>query len=850
MSTDALPLELRRALRAAARAPRLLIASDYDGTLAPIVDDPMQAHPHPEAVTALRALAELSATSVAVVSGRALRDLATLSRLPSEVALVGSHGSEFDIGFLQEITPEARALLARLVDELEKIAADRPGVHLEVKPASVALHVRNASLDDGEAALAEVRSGPAALPGVQTTDGKMVIELSVIETDKGSALDELRRRCAASTTVFFGDDVTDEKAFRRLRGPDVGVKVGPEPTGAQFRVGSTEDVSVALGFLLLERRAWLLGENAVPIERLTMLASPDAKALITPDASVTWLCHPAPDSAAVFASLIGGNSAGHFSVRPDHDGLPLGQEYVDATMTTMTRWSDLTVTDYLPHDTVDGRTDLTRVLTGTGTARVEFAPRPEFGQAPVHLEATAEGLRVHGTNDPMVLRAPGVDWQITDDGRHQSASALIPMGADPVLLELRMGSTDLAPAPAPEQDRRADAEAHWRDWAASLDLPTVKTSLSKRSALTLRGLTHAQTGSILAAATTSLPEEIGGVRNWDYRYCWLRDAALTAAALVAVGSLAEATAYLDWLHRVLDQLPGPERLNPLYTLHGDTLPPEAVLDDLPGYAGSRPVRVGNAANQQVQLDVFGPITDLIADLARARRAAGFSDADALTDRDWRLVEAMTTAVERRWTEADHGIWEIRSAPRHHVYSKTMCWLTVDRALALAAEFGRTAPEHWAPLRTQIAEDVLANGWSPQAGSYTNAYDGVDLDAATLHIGLSGLIDADDPRFEATVVATEAALRSGGTVYRYRHDDGLPGIEGGFHLCTAWLIESYLLIGRRDRAEELFRQLAGAAGPTGLMSEEFDPVAERALGNHPQAYSHLGLLRCALLLSRP
>src|SRR5699024_5129870 len=395
---------------------------------------------------------------------------ATLSRLPSEVALVGSHGSEFDIGFLQEITPEARALLARLVDELEKIAADRPGVHLEVKPASVALHVRNASRADGEAALAEVRSGPAALPGVQTTDGKMVIELSVIETDKGSALDELRRRCAASTTVFFGDDVTDEKAFRRLRGPDVGVKVGPEPSGAQFRVDTTEDVSVALGFLLLERRAWLLGENAVPIERLTMLASPDAKALITPDASVTWLCRPAPDSAAVFASLIGGNSAGHFSVRPDHDGLPLGQEYVDATMTTMTRWSDLTVTDYLPHDTVDGRTDLTRVLTGTGTARVEFAPRPEFGQAPVHLEATAEGLRVHGTNDPMVLRAPGVDWQITDDGRHQSASALIPMGADPVLLELRMGSTDLAPAPAPEQDRRADAEAHWRDWAASLDL--------------------------------------------------------------------------------------------------------------------------------------------------------------------------------------------------------------------------------------------------------------------------------------------------------------------------------------------------------------------------------------------
>src|SRR5699024_11531582 len=231
---------------------------------------------------------------------------------------------------------------------------------------------------------------------------------------------------------------------------------------------------------------------------------------------------------------------------------------------------------------------------------------------------------------------------------------------------------------------------------------------------------------------------IGGVRNWDYRYCWLRDAALTAAALVAVGSLAEATAYLDWLHRVLDQLPGPERLNPLYTLHGDTLPPEAVLDDLPGYAGSRPVRVGNAANQQVQLDVFGPITELIAALARARRAAGHADAEALTDRDWSLVLAMTSAVAQRWTEPDNGIWEIRGAPRHHVYSKVMCWVTVDRALGLAGDFGRAAEPEWESLRAKIADDVLENGWSAQAHSYTAAYDGVDLDAASLFIGLAGL----------------------------------------------------------------------------------------------------------------
>lgn len=372
----------------------------------------------------------------------------------------------------------------------------------------------------------------------------------------------------------------------------------------------------------------------------------------------------------------------------------------------------------------------------------------------------------------------------------------------------------------------------------------------KRSALTLRGLVHADSGSIMAAATTSLPEEIGGVRNWDYRYCWLRDAALTASALVSLGSLSEAENYLHWVHDVLETVPGPERLHPLYTLWGQSLPPEAVIDALPGYAGSRPVRVGNAANQQVQLDVFGPIVDLIATLARARTASGVTaNAEVLTDQDWDLVCAMVDAVERRWSEPDNGIWEIRGNPRHHVYSKVMCWLTVDRAITLAEAYGREAQLGWSTLRDVIRRQALDKGWSDEAQSFTAAYGGTDLDAATLHIGLSGLIDPSDPRFAATVTATEAELRSGATVYRYHHDDGLPGGEGGFHLCAAWLVEAYLLIGQRLPAEALFTQLVAAAGPTGLLSEEYDPVAERSLGNHPQAYSHLGLLRCAQLLAR-
>ncbi|MFE7415647.1 trehalose-phosphatase [Rhodococcus sp. NPDC057529] len=846
MSAHDLPIELRRALSRVARTPRLLVASDYDGTMAPIVSDPEKAFPHAESVRALRALASLAGTTAAVISGRALKDLAALSRLPAEVQLVGSHGSEFDIGFIHAIDADAKKLLGEITEELTRIAGLHAGTSVEAKPASVALHVRNADAEEGARALAAVRADAGQRVGVQVTEGKSVIELAVVATDKGHALDLIRHQDGATAAVFVGDDVTDEKAFARLQGPDLGVKVGPGESLAEFRVSTTEDVAAALAFLLEERRTWLSGAHAPPIERLTMLASPRTVALVTPDATLTWLCHPEPDSASVFAHLLGGPEAGHFSVGPHRSALPLSQRYIDSTMTVQTRWASLSVTDYLPHDVRLGRTDLTRVISGQAAAVVTFAPRPEFGQGQVILEAVSEGLRVHGTNEPIVLRSPGVQWNVTSDGNQQTAHAVVdPSGGD-VVLELRCGTEELGPSETPEAERRARAESYWSDWAKSLTLPTLKPDLMKRSALTLRGLVHVDSGAIMAAATTSLPEEIGGVRNWDYRYCWLRDAALTASALVSLGSLGEAEGYLDWVHDVLETLPGPERLHPLYTLHGGGLPPEAVIDSLPGYAGSRPVRIGNAANQQVQLDVFGPIVELIHDLSHARETQGAPV--ALNDRDWELVCAMVEAVERRWFEPDHGIWEIRDNPRHHVYSKVMGWVTIDRAVALAEHFGRDVEPGWIPLRDKIADEVREKGWKDEVRSYTAAYDGTDLDAATLYIGLSGLIDPSDEKFAATVTATEAELRSGSTVYRYHHDDGLPGTEGGFHLCAAWLVEAYLLIGQRSQAEALFAQLVDAAGPTGLLSEEYDPVAERSLGNHPQAYSHLGLLRCAQLLA--
>jgi trehalose-phosphatase len=843
LDTPPLAADLRTAISRIARVPQLLVACDYDGTLAPIVADPSHAVPLPEAVAAIRSLATLPQTTVAVVSGRALRDLATLSRLPNEVHLVGSHGSEFDIGFVERLMPEAISLRARLEEALSALTKDRPGVRLERKPASIAVHLRSTTPDVADEVIDAIRSGPASWPDVHVTNGKQVIELSVIATNKGAAVDALRMQLSASAVLFLGDDMTDENAFAQLHGPDVGIKIGPGETAANFRVEDPYDAVRVLGYVLAARRAWLYGVRAVPIERHSMLANGQTVALLAPDATITWLCHPQPDSAAVFADLLGGPAAGRFTVGPaDRAGLPLGQRYRSATMTVETCWSGLTVTDFLD----DGEPmSLVRTLTGSGRVRVEFAPRPEFGQVAVTLQPLGDGLLVLGSNEPIVLYAPGVDWDVTDDGGSDTAYAMIDLDllGGGCTLEMRFGSTDTDAPDRSARVRQDATEASWRAWSASLKLPALARDLVLRSALTLRGLCHRPTGSILAAATTSLPEEIGGLRNWDYRYCWLRDAAMSARALVDLGSLAEAEAFLGWVDRCVTNTGGhPERLHPLYTIDGHDLGPEAVIETLPGYAGSRPVRVGNLANRQVQLDVFGPIADLIAAVAAVR--------GSVHDTEWSVVEAMVEAVERRWHEPDHGLWEARIAPRHHVYSKVMGWLTVDRALATLATAGRATRPDWVELRDRIAENVLTHGWHDKAGAYTVAYGDLDMDAASLWIGLSGLLADDDPRFLSTVLRIEAELRSGPTVYRYRWDDGLPGREGGFHICAAWLIEAYLRTGRRADAEELFDQMLDCAGPTGLLPEQYDPEAERGLGNHPQAYSHLGLIRCALLLDTP
>ena len=841
--TSKLTPALRQALRRIARTGHLLVSSDYDGTLAPIVDNPNQARPLPEAVSVLRHLASIRSTSVAVVSGRALRDLAAMSRLPAEIILVGSHGAEFDLGDVEGLNGEAAEALSRVIRRCVEVTDDVPGTQLEIKPAAIAVHVRRADPDRAKEVMRRLHETFDNDPSVFLLPGKQVLEISVVETDKGIALERLRRDSGATATIYIGDDVTDERAFAKLQPQDVGVRVGQGESAAQYRVDGPPEVIEVLAVLGEEREAWIAGANAVPIEDHALLGDGTDVALLTPDGSISWLCHPGPDAPAIFAALLGDPEAGHLMIKPQRGGRPLSQNYIEDTMTVVTKWAGTTVTDYLDASSRDfhGRQNqlrLMRVITGTAPVTLSYAPRPQFGSVAVGLEASDQGLKVTGTSDSIVLVAPGLDWKISDVGPHATATTVIDPRGGTFVVELRAGTENMEIESVSEGERRAATHARWKFFAEQLSPPPRYAKAVMRSAMTLKALCHEPTGAALAAATTSLPEWVGGIRNWDYRYCWLRDAAMTVGALSLLGSTAEADAYLMWLSNVFDTSASPDRVHPLYTLEGTILGPEAVVDTLPGYAGSRPVRIGNAAQGQVQLDVFGPICAMVANTARAR---GY-----VTGRDLATVNSCVEAVSRRWTEPDHGIWEIRDAPRDHVHSRVTCWQAVNEALSVVRMANADRPD-WVKLRDQIKADVLANGWDPEINSFVSAYGRKDVDAAVLAVVNSGMIEGTDPRAAATIRAVEASLRDGPTVYRYRYDDGLPGTEGGMHICTSWLIEAYAVAGMLDEASNLFRQLLACAGSTGLLPEMHNPGSGHGLGNHPQAYSHLGLIRCAAIL---
>ncbi len=849
MTSDSLS-HLGDALRRLASEPVLLVATDFDGTLAALVDDPDDAVANVESITALRAIAEADHTYAAMISGRGLADLRAVAGVSDNVRLVGSHGSEFDVGFPQDLPLEQTRLRERLIAAAHHISAETAG-RVEEKPAGVAFHFRGLSDRQSEPAREALEAGPSTWEGIHTRSGHDIVELTIMSTNKGQALERIRGEVGATAVVFLGDDTTDEDAMATLRGPDVGIHVGTGPTGAAFRVDSPVTVARILALLSDLRATWLSGAGLLPIEDHSILSDRRTAAVINPNARLVWMCVPRIDSGAVFAELIGGPSAGSFDVSPIDGSPPVTQHYRPGSMVLESRFADFAVTDYMDvsghqPERFASRTDLVRVLNGTGQVVIEFAPRLDFGRIPTSLDVKDAGVRVRGAVEALALRSSGdgwegSSWELVRDGQSETARAVVDLTRGQVVLELRSGADSLEPHPRPEPDRQADTNDYWTDRSDALDLPEKARDLVLRSAVTLQSLQHGPTGALVASVTTSLPEYLGGIRNWDMRYCRLRDAAMSCQALAELGSVDEGLRFVEWLKDVLVVRPETDRLAPLYSVTGRHLSPEAEITGLSGYGGSRPVRVGNAADMQVQLDLYGYLIDLVDSL--------HNRGHELTMPDWRLVENLVISTAHRWHEPDHGVWEIRRAPRHYVHSKVYSWVAVDRGIRVARHFCDRPPDSWLELRDRIAADVLARGWNEERQSFTAAYDGTDLDAAALSVGLSGLVPAEDPRFVATVDAICGELLAGGTVYSAHSDDGLPGRRHGVHLATSWLIDSLLLIGRTGQAQDIFERQSEMAGATGMLTGQYDPIEGRALGNLPMAYSHAGLIFNAIHLSR-
>lgn len=843
MTAPALPFHdnIRRALG----APICLIVSDFDGTLSPIAPTPAQAATDARAAAALRDIGSTPGTYSAVLSGRSLAELHRY--LPGDIGgwIVGSHGAESELWPAPE--PPDQGAIGRLVSELEFLAASARGALVEVKPAGAALHVRGCTDDEAQRLIEAARFTRGHLTGVHALMGHAVIEFSWWRPDKASALRRLAEHSGAQTVLFIGDDVTDEAAFEALGDDCYSVRVGPGPTAARYRLDSQAEVARFLEQLLDIRRSLCPAAACVPINRHSLLSDQRAVALVDDRARVVWMCLPRADSSAIFSELLGGPAAGSFAIEPvDASAAEKPtQTYLGDTMVLRSQWPKVSVTDYFDCSAGRayqraGRSDLLRVIEGEGRARVTVTPRVDFARQPSAIRPRTDGIEIDAGPDPLVLYSPGVVWTIEKGVTGDAARAEIDLTHGPVVLELRSGLGHLLASRISEPDRRAQTMRFWSGWAASLSLPRIAPEQAKRSAIALKSLCYGPTGAILAAATTSLPEQLGGSRNWDYRFCWPRDASLAAAALARLGNTGVAMKLLDWLVGVVSTLESPERLRPIYTVSGGSLWPEAEIGSLSGYAASRPVRIGNAADHQVQLDVFGPIVDLVAMLAEA--------GSPVTPEHWRLVQAMVGAVQTRWGEPDHGIWEIRGPKRHHVHSKVMCWQAATRG-ALIAELviGRARPE-WVQLADEIRADVLDHGYDAALGSFTSAYGSGTLDAANLWIVLSGMLPPDDPRAVSTVRAVQSRLREGPVVMRYREPDGLPGVEGGFVITAFWLAESLWMIGDKAGAQECFERAAALAGPTGLLAEQHDARTDTPLGNFPQAYSHLGLINAAVRLS--
>ncbi|UPM44873.1 glycoside hydrolase family 15 protein [Halocatena salina] len=591
-----------------------------------------------------------------------------------------------------------------------------------------------------------------------------------------------------------------------------------------------------------------------PLEDYGIIGNQETVALVGRDGAIDWCCLPSIDSPSVFAAILDDQRGGRFTVQPTASFESL-QEYVDRTNVLKTRFRTAsgraTVTDFMPvpplaRDCQTPMETVFRRLTcerGQVELRVDFAPRFEYARTMPTVEPTKDGVVTQGANEQMFLSS-SIPLSVST---HSAGTTTTLEEGDTHWLVLGYGHESTLESDY-YREILDDVVDYWRDWvhtcpdtgACPVGGPWHRTVV--RSALVLKLLINHETGAICAAPTMSLPEDIGGVRNWDYRYNWIRDSAFTVRALTELGHSAEARDYFNLCLDHCSRGP-PSDINPIYGVHGNPVPDERTLDHLSGYRGSAPVRVGNAATDQHQVDVYGELIHGIYETTRYGATIEEDDWTAMCD----LIDYMCEA----WEEPDAGIWEMRTDCQQFVYSKVMCWVALDRGLRIVAETGFDAPtERWEACRREIKETVLEKGYSEMADSFVSTFGDDDrLDATSLLIPLVGFLPADDSRVQSTIDATlDRLLVDDGLVMRYEGDDGLPGEEGAFLLCSFWLVSALAQSGRVDEAEAIFEDARQHASPLGLLSEEVDPEEGLQLGNVPQAFSHLGLINGALALS--
>ena len=583
----------------------------------------------------------------------------------------------------------------------------------------------------------------------------------------------------------------------------------------------------------------------LPIESYALIGDCETAALVGNDGSIDWLCWPRFDSGACFAALLGSPEHGRWRLGPAGGMIATRRQYRAGTMILETEFQTpegrATLIDFMP---LRGScSDLVRMVVGREgriAMEMELILRFHYGSIVPWVTSADGTMKAIAGPDMVVLQT---DVPMRGQGLTTVADFTVSAGQTATFVLTYTPSHQAPPRGVDPAKALADTETFWREWTARSQYRGEWPDAVGRSLLTLKALTYRPTGGIVAAPTTSLPEHIGGTRNWDYRYCWLRDATLTLLTLMDAGYYDEAAAWRDWLLRAVAGSPAQVQI--MYGLGGERHLREWSIPWLPGYEGSRPVRIGNAASDQLQHDVFGEVLDA---LYLGRRGGLPASADS-----WNLQRALVAHLEGVWALPDYGIWEVRGERQHFTHSKVMAWVALDRAVKAVEEFGRDGPlDRWRALRAHIHDEVCRYGFDPELGAFTQAYGSKQLDASLLLLPLVGFLPPGDARVRGTVEAIERRLMVDGLVLRYDTsgtDDGLPAGEGAFLACSFWLADALVLLGRKADARRLFERLLALRNDVGLLAEEYDPRLKRQVGNFPQAFSHLALVDTAMNLAR-